>query len=278
MSATIDAFSDWDAAYVLGALSTRERLEYEAHLATCPRCSAAVAEVAGMPGLLSKVSMEEIPDAGGAEAAEAARAVPEPVGGAPEPSGVAPAQPPTQTPTPQRDVISPSPRGRRRGRRFVMVAALAAVAATVALVLSLGGVGSPPAVRAETLHLDSTGQTALSADVRVVGKSWGTAFSTHCQYTDVAGDAENGGDGTAGDRYGKPGSTAGTGGSAASDRYGLYVTDDAGDARLVSSWTAKPGTDIRADGSTDLPIDRISMVDIRALDSDDVLLQADLDR
>ena len=41
----------WDAAYVLGALSGAEKREFEAHLATCPRCSAAVAELSGIPAL-----------------------------------------------------------------------------------------------------------------------------------------------------------------------------------------------------------------------------------
>ncbi|KQQ95098.1 hypothetical protein ASF62_00640 [Leifsonia sp. Leaf325] len=246
MSATIDAYSDWDAAYVLGALSSRERLDYEDHLATCPRCSAAVAEVSGMPGLLSRVSIEEIPDA----AAD---------------------QPVQQAAAP---VAEPEPRPRRRRRRrgrIVAAAALGVAAVTVALVLSIGGVASPPAARAETLHLDSTGQTALSADVRVVGEAWGTAFSTHCRYRD------GGGSGAGNDRYGDSGGSISDAGSAASDRYGLYVTDDAGDSRLVSSWSAAPGTDVRADGSTDVPIERITMVDIRALGSDDVLLQAELE-
>lgn len=149
---------------------------------------------------------------------------------------------------------------------------LGLAALTTALVLSIGGV-APPAARAETLHLDSTGQTALTADVRVVGKSWGTAFSTHCRYGQ--GGARDGGG-----RYGS-GSTSGTddgqGEPTASDRYGLYVTDSAGDARLVSSWTATPGTDVRADGSTDVRMDQISTVDIRAIGSDDVLLWAELE-
>ena len=75
----------------------------------------------------------------------------------------------------------PSRRRRRPHRRR---GALGAAAVTTALVLSIGGVAAPPAARAETLHLDTTGQTALSADVRVVGESWGTAFSTHCRYRD----------------------------------------------------------------------------------------------
>ncbi|SDT17385.1 anti-sigma factor family protein [Microlunatus soli] len=48
-----DPFSQWDAAYVLGALSVADRRVYEEHLAECPQCRTAVTELAGMPGLLA---------------------------------------------------------------------------------------------------------------------------------------------------------------------------------------------------------------------------------
>ena len=46
-----DRYVTWDAAYVLGSLSSAERREYEAHLETCPRCRTAVAELSGIPAL-----------------------------------------------------------------------------------------------------------------------------------------------------------------------------------------------------------------------------------
>src|SRR5439155_80201 len=60
-----DRYAEWDAAYVLGALSSAERLEFEAHLGTCVACSARVAEMAGMPGILGRLdgaSAEELRD------------------------------------------------------------------------------------------------------------------------------------------------------------------------------------------------------------------------
>ena len=60
MTTTIDPYRQWDAAYVLGALSAKERLEYEQHLADCQECSAAVAELAGVPGLLAKVPESDV--------------------------------------------------------------------------------------------------------------------------------------------------------------------------------------------------------------------------
>ena len=44
-----DPYREWDAAYVLGALSPRDRRAFEQHLATCAACREAVAELAGMP-------------------------------------------------------------------------------------------------------------------------------------------------------------------------------------------------------------------------------------
>ena len=54
------SYATWDAAYVLGSLSSNERREYEAHLATCARCRAAVAELSGMPALLALLDPADV--------------------------------------------------------------------------------------------------------------------------------------------------------------------------------------------------------------------------
>src|SRR5690606_5853388 len=59
MSVDHERYASWDAAYALGALSTSERAEFEAHLAECPRCRAAVAELGSTVSLLSQVSAED---------------------------------------------------------------------------------------------------------------------------------------------------------------------------------------------------------------------------
>jgi hypothetical protein len=68
MTAGEDTFAQYDAAYVLGALTPADRHEYETHLATCADCTSAVRELAGMPGLLRQASAElavgPVPDAG----------------------------------------------------------------------------------------------------------------------------------------------------------------------------------------------------------------------
>ena len=55
-----DEYALWDAAYVLGSLSSAERSEYEAHLRTCPSCRQAVAELSCMPALLSRLDGEDV--------------------------------------------------------------------------------------------------------------------------------------------------------------------------------------------------------------------------
>lgn len=52
-------YADWDAAYVLGALSVSERHAFEDHLAGCPDCRTAVNQLAAMPGLLAQLPADE---------------------------------------------------------------------------------------------------------------------------------------------------------------------------------------------------------------------------
>ena len=49
------SFAHDDGAYVLGALSPAERLDFERHLATCDECGRSVRALAGLPGLLDRV-------------------------------------------------------------------------------------------------------------------------------------------------------------------------------------------------------------------------------
>ena len=55
-----DRYATWDAAYVLGSLSSAERREFEAHLETCPRCREAVADISGMPALLAMLDVDDV--------------------------------------------------------------------------------------------------------------------------------------------------------------------------------------------------------------------------
>jgi anti-sigma factor RsiW len=51
------------AAYALGTLGPGERAAFAEHLATCPRCQAALDSVAGLPGLLARVRADDLPTA-----------------------------------------------------------------------------------------------------------------------------------------------------------------------------------------------------------------------
>ncbi|MGF2948621.1 anti-sigma factor family protein [Microbacterium sp. YY-02] len=55
-----EGFATWDAAYALGALSASDRAQYEAHLAECAQCRAAVAELTPTVGLLSRLNAEDV--------------------------------------------------------------------------------------------------------------------------------------------------------------------------------------------------------------------------
>ncbi|MDT5318691.1 MAG: hypothetical protein QOD88_1213, partial [Mycobacterium sp.] len=55
----------WDAAYVLGALSDADRLEFEAHLVGCISCREGVTELTAVSRLLSRLDYDQViaPDA-----------------------------------------------------------------------------------------------------------------------------------------------------------------------------------------------------------------------
>ena len=54
-----DDIADWDAAYVLGALSLDDWHTYEAYLAANPERATALTELAGLPGILNVLSRDE---------------------------------------------------------------------------------------------------------------------------------------------------------------------------------------------------------------------------
>lgn len=165
MSETIDRFRDWDAAYVLGALDSEDRREFEMHLATCPACSAAVAEFAGLPGILSKLSAED------AVALLAADDVTVGVDdhlrdGVHTPGLV------------QRLAVATS--RRRRRIRLGIVGAFVAVAA----VLAVGGVvysAAQPTVT-PAVAMAPVQQHVITASMSITPKAWGTRFDWSCNY------------------------------------------------------------------------------------------------
>ena len=228
-AAGVDPFREWDAAYVLGSLDSTDRRAFEDHLRTCAACRAAVAELAGMPGLLRLVPAEEAtalgdgPVAEVVELASVARAV-------------------------QRD-------RRRRTALLASAAAALLVLGGVAGVLLGRPTGTPVAAPSSTsqvteLRLEPVGAAAVSADLTLQEKRWGTRIDWECSYPSDEG----------------PYATAPT--------YELVLVDDDGTSTVVATWTGG-STGARGLGaSSSIVTDTIRRVEIRVQGSDSALAAA----
>jgi anti-sigma factor RsiW len=245
-----DRFLEWDAAYVLGALSSAERREFEAHLSQCKRCADAVSMLAGMPGLLGTLEAQEAfaileADAPGSRPAAI-------VDGAPAPADILTG-------------LTARVRQRRRARAwtvgFVSAAAAAAIAAAVVLPMSLGTAAPPPPTLAATLspvNPAAPGSSAagrITASIQLTSVKWGTKIAVSCSYAATP-------------------STGGAGYGYTNDygRYGLYITDKDGKTNEVSSWRAWPGSTVNTAGSTEMREADIARIELRSLDTGAVLL------
>jgi len=156
-------FAEWDAAYVLGALSPADRRLFEEHLDRCGACRRAIAEIAPTIGLLSRVApdqAEAIPDAAGPDAAARARFV---------------ARGSTQA---------------RRRRAVRWSTAVAAAAAVLLVVVLAATTVIGPALRGiEVVALQPVGEVPLSASVELVDVAWGTRIELECSSHSVGADA-----------------------------------------------------------------------------------------
>jgi hypothetical protein len=155
-----DPFAQYDAAYVLGALSPADRDAFATHLRSCDACSAAVAELAGMPGLLGRVPLDV------AEGADDTMSVP---------------LPPSILPRLVREVE------RARRRRLVGSGVMALAACLLAVTAVLWHLGTQPATAPTvaagpeiTLQAVQTSPVAATADFTSV--AWGTKIGLHCTY------------------------------------------------------------------------------------------------
>jgi hypothetical protein len=157
-------YATWDAAYVLGSLSSAERREYEAHLETCERCRAAVAELSGMPALLSLLDVDDV-------------------------RGLEAEQPiPPLRPEVLESVLDKVRWRRRRSRWLTSVAVgLAAALLAVGLVIAVrpGIVGLQSGTEqttAQQLPMDKLVDTPFSASISLNGFAWGTRIDMACTY------------------------------------------------------------------------------------------------
>ncbi|MET1043258.1 MAG: zf-HC2 domain-containing protein [Microbacteriaceae bacterium] len=161
MNAEHPRFAQWDAGYVLGALSPAERREYEEHLASCEECRRSVAELGPMPGLLARLS--------GARATALLE------------------ETDAEAKGPRADLVDDilrQSRGRdvrriRQTRIWVAAAAAATILLAVILVpLTLGR----PGTDSQALALESVTDIPITADVTLTTVGWGTRIELECRY------------------------------------------------------------------------------------------------
>lgn len=225
-------FAHDDAAYVLGALSPSERLDFERHLATCDGCARSVRSLAGMPGLLDRVdpSVLESPPAD-------------------------PPLPSTLLPALNRAVET------RRRRRTAVISGLAAAAATVAALsvpMVLGGDEAPPVAGSgtsttspdvETLAMAPLGDVPIKATLGLEQVTWGTRIMLTCTYDASWVDVE------------LPDKVD----------YLLFVTTADGRTEQVGSWRSVDGATMRVPAATSVARDDIATVEVRTTDGRVVL-------
>jgi hypothetical protein len=239
-----DPYREWDAAYVLGALSPVERREFETHLATCSGCQAAVAELAGMPGLLAQVS----PD----DAAAMVQSTEN------QPAQLTAGEGP-ETPMPTSLTLPARQLDHRRRRLVGAVIALAAAFVLLAGFVGVAAVrGAFPISRTSTsapfrLAFSPVVPSGILAVVDVVPVATGTELHVQCQYADD-----------------DPTLWSGRG------SYAIWVKDRAGKTTEVKTWTARPNHLMTPDAVSALPVSKIASVEIRQADSAQTLLEAKL--
>ena len=228
-----DGYSTWDAAYVLGALSSTERREFETHLQTCDRCRSAVAELSGMPALLGLLSEGDVRGLDGDQ---------------PEPPPLRP-----EVLTSVLDKV----RWRRRRSRWLttasvaMAAALLAVGLVVAVRPELMGLRSGDTDQAVAqLEMNKLAPTPFSATVGLSSFAWGTRVDMACTYGEWSG-----------------------GSDAPPSNLGMVVVGRDGSRTQVATWLGLPGATALPSGNTPMPKEQIASVQLVSVDSGQVLLE-----
>jgi hypothetical protein len=166
-------FADWDAAYVLGALSPADRRAFETHVEQCDLCRAAIADMAPTIGLLSRVASERAQSML-APAPAAATAMAE----GPDAAS-------------RERVIDAGVRRSRRGRGWWIGRLTAAAAVIVAVVVIVTGAILPPAP-AQVVALEPIADVPVTATVELTGVAWGTRIDMVCRYGETDGQGDEG--------------------------------------------------------------------------------------
>lgn len=234
-----DPYGMWDAAYVLGSLSSTERRDYELHLGSCRACRTAVAELSGVPALLGLMDRDEM--------AATTESVPDPPPLRPE----------------VLDGLLARVNWRRRRSRWMAATVTAAAAVVLAVGVSItvrptgvdtGSVLPKPVLSA--LSMTPVDGSEFTASFTLTGHEWGTGIDMVCTYRELAG----GSDGDSDD----------------DDTLAMVAIGRDGSRAQLATWLAKPGVAVVTSGSTAMPIGDIAAVQVVGVDSGAVLLQRNL--
>ena len=235
-----DPYEQWDAAYVLGSLSSADRREFEAQMSGCRACRKSVGELSGMPALLSRIDHDE------AAAIDESESGPAP-----------PLNPRVLT-----SLLEKVGRRRRRTRLMTWTAGAAAAAVLVAGVLvavqsqPAAPVAAPPHA-ASPLTMTPTDRTELISTVTIISQGWGTRIEMNCSYDKLPNGTPHDGD-------------------EAGDHLAMVVVGRDGSHSRLATWVAVPGVTATPSGSTSMPIDHIAAVQIVSDDAGNVMLQHSL--
>ena len=232
----------WDASYVLGSLSTRERHAYEAHLSSCASCREAVAELSGMPALLSRLDRDEV------------AAIDDGTDG----SSATPPMPPELLTS----LLAKVRWRRRRLRLMTWTLAAAAVVLVVGVFIALRpnpGMPTPTPPQAESgAAMTQVTPSAFTATVSVKSQQGGTAIDMSCTY----------GEWPAGVHHEKD--------QDAGDKLAMVVVGRDGSQHQVATWVALDGTTATPRGHTSMPVEQVAAVRVVSADTGQVYLQRNL--
>jgi anti-sigma factor RsiW len=157
MNKSTDPFSEYDAAYVMGALTEADRLAFEAHLVDCPECTQSVAELTGMPAMLDKVSLARLLE-------------------------------PEASPEPPPDLLLPRliaatrKQRRRESIRLVASGAVAASVVAVAIAFGVSQTGPTPPPAGPSVAMTAVRPAAVTATLQVTKVAWGSKVSVDCRW------------------------------------------------------------------------------------------------
>lgn len=231
-----DRYVTWDAAYVLGSLTSSERREYEAHLETCERCRSAVAEISGVPALLAMMDLEDV------------RALDEET----------PETPPLRPEV--LDSVLDKVRWRRRRSRWLMsaavgvAAALLAVGAVIAIRPEIVGLENyTPQETTQAMDMAKVSDTPINASITLTGFGWGTRIDMACSYGEW-----------------------GQAGTIPPQNLGMVVVGRDGTHTEVATWLGLSGATALPSATTPMQKDEIAAVQLVSADNGKVLLERSL--